>query len=99
MGLEHRQEEVLLALEVGVHRALREAGVLRHLVHRGALDAALRRDLGGRAHEAGPGVGLPLLARQPTGLHQAAAARPRSCARAVATISPPRSGTSVIALR
>src|SRR3954454_8074225 len=83
--IEHRQEELLLVLEVRVEGALGVAGVLGHLVDRGAFHAVAAEALGRRLHQRRAGLGLFLLAAQP--LHQAA------------TTSAPRLGTSVIARR
>src|SRR5207302_8286397 len=63
--VEHREEQLLLALEVGVERALREARVLRHLVDRRLLQATTREHACGRVHQALARVRLLLLAREP----------------------------------
>src|SRR5207247_8342097 len=102
--VEHRQEELLLALEVRVERPLGEAGVLGHLVDGGLLEATAREHLRGRLHQAGARVRLLLLAAQPA-WHQAAAWAGSTVTgvgvwlRRSTTTSVPRSGLKVIVRR
>src|SRR5262249_32892989 len=60
-----RLEEVFLAVEGRVHRALGEPRLLGHLVERGGDVATAREDGGGGVDELSSGPGLLPLARQP----------------------------------
>ena len=62
--VEHHQEQLLLALEVRVERALRVAGGLRDLVDRGALEPALAEQLRRRLQQRLAGALLLLAPRQ-----------------------------------
>jgi len=59
--LDECEEEVLLVLEVGVHRALGEARRRRDLVERGLVEPPLGEDLGGGPEQVLAGLLAPTL--------------------------------------
>ena len=59
--VEQRQQQALLAAEVGVDRSRGPAGGLGHRVHRHRVDALLGEELGGGGQQAVPRLGLPFL--------------------------------------
>ena len=60
MRVEDGEEEIRLALEVRVDRALGEARGLGDLVEARAVEAVLEKDAAGGLHEPGTGPALPL---------------------------------------
>ena len=59
--LEQRQEQVLFVLEVRVDGTLRKAGRSGDLVERRAVEAPLRKHLGGRLEQVVAGLAAPFL--------------------------------------
>src|SRR4051794_17320436 len=62
--LEQREEEIVLALEVGVHRALGEPGCRRHLVECRAVEAVASEDDRRRVQQVLAGHGPPAIGGQ-----------------------------------
>ena len=91
--VEHGEEQLLLAVEVRVERALGEARPLGDLVDRGPLHPALGEHLGGGLEQARPRLGLLLGPCQPGRRHAATAAGTRWDA----TTFVPWAGLSVMA--
>ena len=65
MGVVHRQEQLVLAGEVGVDRALGVARALADLLQRGAMEAGPQEDLPSRRHQVRPGAFPAVLPVQP----------------------------------
>ncbi len=70
---EEGQEEVLLVLEVRVHRALRESGGGRHFVEGRCVEAALGEDLGSSLEQVLTGLLAPAFCGERFEWHRACA--------------------------
>jgi hypothetical protein len=65
LGVQHGQEQVVLALEVRVHRPGRVPGLLRDLVQRGSVEPPPQEHPQRRVQELGAGLFLPLGSGEP----------------------------------
>ena len=61
LRVEHRQEQLVLALEVGVHRTFAVAGPLGDLLHRRQMESPRQKLCAGRGHQLTTGLLLALI--------------------------------------